>query len=225
MKGLWRKRFKKMLKDKEVWKTTFEGGWFFGLFVNFVASIIFPKSGFLFTYGLSFGLVFFSLLGMMLWSRVWTSKSIYDKEIEKEDQDILNKQMEEEIKRKEKMEKEKNQHIIRLWNIIQNIKEEDEDILKEIQGVVETIEQVVKSYPLDMKQKHILLQSIPAQVIKIMASYNELNEENQKEVKPKILKAIKNKQERLQSDYIDNFQNHAKREVLMGIEILEKNID
>ena len=225
MKGLWKKRLKKALKDADNLGAIFGCTAFFGVVGGLILGLIFRHVDILTILGWSFGLGFLITASIFLQSDVLGKTSPHDEEIIKEET-ILKKSKENEANRKvEEMKKDQVKYITLMKEIIQNTKEKDEDILRELKNAIELTENILKNYSLEAKEEHLLIRSLPVQIVEIMKTYNNLTDENKAEMKPKIINMLQNKQNQLQQEYINHYQESMKKEILQRIELVENNLN
>lgn len=222
---LWKKRLKKALQDGDNWGAIFGCTAFFGVLGGLILSVIYRHASIPTILGCSFSFGFLVTASIFLRAEVLGKTSPHDNEIKKEEAALKEWKEKETKKKMEEIKKEQAKYINLMKEMVQSIKEKDEDILRELKNTIELTESILKIYPLEAKEEHMLVRSIPVQILEIMKTYNNLSNENQMEMKPKIIKMLQNKQNQLQKEYIDHYQDSMKKEILQRIELVENNIN
>lgn len=150
-------------------------------------------------------------------------------------QDILSKKHNAENTRKEEKEyvmkdciKDKidieNMKQIELFNKMMKELEDDmdhQDIVNVLHKINTTILSILKHYPLEIKEEHYLIHTLPLDLTESLKIFMKLTEKNQTFVKPKIMELLTSKQEELENHYIEKGQKEWMKSLEKKIKLTE----
>lgn len=232
----WKKRLSVFLRDSDTYTVLPIGIAFIGLISSFVTNLIF--AGFLNFSILSttlwtFAASAFACVAICLVEVLFLKESGYDKMVEKEEEEKKKNEQakkREEEKQKAKEEEEKRQKrfeaIRTLSQAIQGLtfQDDERDLVLAIKQMIHTIEHIMDTYDLTIEEEHYLFKKLPSYLKEIVLSYEKLLDKNKKKQKEVFLKLLQEKQQELETIFINRHQENIMMEMDKNMRMLDQNI-
>lgn len=197
MKELKKKRLKKALEDSGNWIGILLGTLILGMLPLSISQVVLGSirgeelfgQCFLWSFVASF------IFTISFYFFIVSNDKSYDDEISKE-----------ESKKENAQEKEKDvdfkQNIQSLSLVISKLEDKQCDIIEELDRLVASILTILKNCPIDKREEHYLIHTLPLDIKKSVSIYIEMNDENQRKMKPMLLNLLEKKQRELDEKFV-----------------------